>query len=98
MFLVFVYRDNSLKLILKKTFPVKDFEMHMKKENNPELSTRVFWKLFERFISNRFSCQADLKLWNFRNVEFSLPEPVSKPTELRRCTTYVPETRGHALC
>lgn len=45
-------------------------------------------KLFERFISNSYSCQADLKLWNFRNVWFS-PEPSSNQTELKLSTTCV---------
>lgn len=60
-----------------------------------ELEIKCFWffqlshgKLFERFISNSYSCQADLKLWNFRNVWFS-PEPSSNQTELKLSTTCV---------
>lgn len=39
-------------------------------------------KLFERFISNSYSCQTDLKLWNFINAQVS-PEPSSNQAELK---------------
>lgn len=44
--------------------------------------------LFGRFISNSYSCQTDLKLWNLRNVWFS-PKPSLNQTELKLSTTCV---------
>lgn len=59
----------------------------LSRTSESELEIKCFWffwlsrgKLFKRFISNSYSCQADLKLWNFRNVWFS-PEPSSNQTE-----------------
>lgn len=83
LFPIIVYFEISLKLILK-VFHIESLWAAHQRVN---LKSNAFgfwlshWKLFERFISNSYSCQADIKLWNFRNVWFS-PEPSSNQTEL----------------
>lgn len=74
-----------------KSFTLSLFELHIRGRAWNQMLL-VFWlshgTLFERFISNSYSCQADLKLWHFRNVWFS-PKPSLKQTELKLSTTCV---------
>lgn len=77
MFPIIVYLQASLKLILK-FFHIESLWAALQRE---ALKLEAFWylvifhlMLFERLISNSYSCQADLRLWHVRNVWCS-PKP-----------------------
>lgn len=70
----------------EKSFTLKYFEPHIRRRNSKSNAFASHGKSSERFISSSYSCHADLKLWNFRNVWFS-PEPSSNQTELKLSTT-----------
>lgn len=82
---------DSSEVNSESLFSLNHFELHIRGKTWNQMLL-VFGlshgKLFKRFISNSYPCQADLKLWNFRNVWFS-PEPSSNQTELKLSTTCV---------
>lgn len=73
-----VYLQASLKLIFK-LFHIESFWAAYQRES---LKSNAFgfwlsyWMLFERFVLNSYSFQADLKLWHVRNVWCSLKPPL----------------------
>lgn len=88
LFPIIVYVQISQKFF-GKSFTMSHSGMYFRgrRPNQILLVSAFAWKV-ERFISSSYSCQADLKLWNFRDAWLP-PELPSSRTEVKLSKTRV---------